>query len=338
MSDFNILAGDIGGTKTNLAIFSSNPEKKLPIAEATFASRQYTSLEKLTREFLFQTNLSVTKASFCVAGPVVEGRAHITNLPWVVDEAALKDKLGLSNVRLFNDLFALAHAVPQLKSDDTFTLNPGQGEVNGSVLVVAPGTGLGQAYLNWNGTRYCAYPSEGGHADFAPRNELEAGLLQYMYKRFDHVSYERVCSGIGLPNIYSYLKDSGFASEPKWLAEDLAAGADPAAVIFRTALRVEQPSKLCRKALETFVSILGAAAGNGALHLMTLGGVYLGGGIPPLILPYLTRKIFMRAFTNKGRFSELMTRIPVHVILNPKSALFGAAALILEGGGIEING
>lgn len=331
MSEFNILAGDIGGTKTNLAIFSSKPGSGEPLVEATFSSRQYSSLETLAKEFLSQTELKVAKASFCVAGPVVKGRANITNLPWVVDEARLTTVLRLSRVCLFNDLFALAHAVPQLESNEVYTLNAGRPEDNGSLLVVAPGTGLGQAYLNWTGNRYRAYPSEGGHGDFAPTNDVEVGLFHYMRRRFKHVSYERVCSGTGLPNIYHYLKDSGIAPEPKWLAEELARSNNPAAVISKAALDAGQPVPLCEKTLETFVSILGAAAGNGALHMMTLGGVYLGGGIPPLILPMLTEKYFMQAFLNKGRFSDMMARIPVHVILDPKIALKGAARLIMEG-------
>jgi glucokinase len=193
------------------------------------------------------------------------------------------------------------------------------------MAVVAPGTGLGEAYLIWDGTRYRAFPSEGGHADFAPTNAVEVGLLQYLLNRFDHVSCERVCSGTGLVNIYAYLKDGGYAQEPEWLTEQLVSAHDPAPVIVKAALDEEKPCGLCQTTLNVFVSILGAEAGNMALKVMASGGVYLGGGIPPRMLSALENGPFMKAFRRKGRMSGLMEGIPVHVILNPKVALLGAA-------------
>lgn len=330
MIESNILAGDIGGTKTNLAIFSSKAGRRTPLAEETFQSREYPNLEKLALDFIARTHLPIAKASFCVSGPVVDGKARITNLPWVVDRSKLAVALGLPSVSLSNDLLAFAQAVPYLKREDIHTLNSGCPSDKGTLLVVAPGTGLGQAYLNWSGSRYYAHPSEGGHADFAPTNDLEIGLLRYLLKRLDHVSYERVCSGMGLPDIYNYLKEIGVAPEPRWLAEKIAGGNNPTVVISDAALDVEQPAELCRKTLELFVSVLGAVAGNAALHTMALGGVYLGGGIPPRILSFLEQDLFMRAFTGKGRFSDLLAGIPVHVILNPKIALLGAASLVMD--------
>jgi len=324
-----LLAGDIGGTKTNLAIYSAETEPRLPLVEATFASEDYPSLEAMVSEFLDQTNLPVEHASFGVAGPVVGTRATITNLPWVMDERHLEGKLKLSSVRLLNDLAAIAHAVPFLKPKDLYTLNVGQPASDGNMAVIAPGTGLGEAFLTWDGSRYQAFASEGGHADFAPNTPLEIELLRYLQDRLGHVSYERVCSGSGIPNIYDFLKTSGHGHEPQWLAEKLAAADDPTPVIANAALS-EKPPEICLATLNSFISILGSEAGNLALKLMATGGVYLGGGIPPRILPLLKAPRFMKSFAHKGRLSGLLVDIPVHVIRNPKVALLGAACHGLE--------
>ncbi len=325
-----ILAGDIGGTKTNLIIVSSETGPRHPLAEATFPSARYPSLEALVSEFLTQVNLKVEQASFGVAGPVVGRRATITNLPWVMDEASLAEALSLSSVHLLNDLAATAHAVPSLEPADLHTLNKGEPADGGTIAVVAPGTGLGEAYLTWDGTRYRGYASEGGHTDFAPTNPREVELLGYLLARYEHVSSERVCSGSGLANIYAYLKDVGHAGEPSWLAEQLAAAEDPTPVIVNVALDEDKPCELCVETLNTFVTILGAEAGNMALKVLATGGVYLGGGIPPRILSVLTKGEFMGAFRRKGRMSGLVSRIPVHVILNPRAALLGAACYGLD--------
>jgi glucokinase len=320
-----LLAGDIGGTKTKLAIFSIEGGPRSPLAKATFPSARYDSLEAIAAEFLAQTDHPIDRATFGVAGPVVGGRATITNLPWVIDEAQLETELGLSNAHLMNDLVAVAHAVPFLQPSDLHALSEGEAIHGGTIAVVAPGTGLGEAFLTWDGARYIAYPSEGGHVDFAPTNELEIGLLRYLQPRFDHVSYERICSGIGMPNIYAYLKESGYADEPAWLAEKLAQVDDPTPVIATTALDEERTCELCVAALDMFVSILGTEAGNLALKVLATGGVYLGGGIPPRILPALEKGSFMESFLRKGRFADLLERMPVHVILNSEAALLGAA-------------
>lgn len=327
-----LLAGDIGGTKTNLAIFSPESGPRAPLVEATLPSGRYPSLEALVSDFLAQVELKPDRASFGVAGPVVAGRATITNLPWVMSETQLQTSLDLSpgGVRLLNDLTAVAYAVPWLESDDLHTLNEGRPVPGGAIAVIAPGTGLGEGFLTWDGSRYRAHASEGGHTGFAPTNSLEVDLLRYLLDRFEHVSYERVCSGRGLPNIYAFLKDSGYAEEPAWLAEQLAAADDPNPVIVNAALGGERQCELCVATLETFVSILGTEAGNMALNVLATGGVYLGGGIPPRILSALEGGRFMGAFRDKGRMSDLMARIPVHVILNPKVALLGAACHGLE--------
>jgi glucokinase len=300
------------------------------LAEATFPSTDYPSLEALVREFLAQLDLKPEGASFGASGPVVAGRVTVTNLPWVIDETQLQAALNLSFVHLLNDLEAIAHAVPLLEPADLHNLNEGQPTPGGNIAVIAPGTGLGEAFLTWDGARYRPHASEGGHTDFAPTNPLEVELLRYLQHRYEHVSYEWVCSGQGLPNIYAFLKDGGYAEEPAWLAEQLAAADDPTPVIVNVALDDEKPSELCAATLNAFVSILGAEAGNLALKVLATGGVYLGGGIPPRILPALKRERFMKAFRHKGRLSGLLARMPVHVILNPKVALLGVACHGLE--------
>ncbi len=321
-----MLAGDVGGTKTNVAIYSKEAGLHAPLLEATFPSTAYAGLAPLLQEFLTQTDIQVARACFGVAGPVVNGQARITNLPWVLDETQLAADLGLDSFTLLNDLVAIASGVPFLDPTDVYTLHPGQLQPGGALAVVAPGTGLGEGYLTWDGKKYRAHASEGGHCDFAPTNELEVDLLRYLQARLGRVSYERVCSGLGIPNIYAFLRDSGYAAEPAWLAEQLAAANDPNPVIVQAALEREQPCELCRKTLEIFVSILGAEAGNMALRVLATGGVYLGGGVPTHILAALDSDTFRAAFRNKGRLSSLLEQIPVYVILNPKIALLGAAA------------
>ena len=321
-----LLAGDIGGTKTVLALLSQVAGARAPLAEMTFPSGGYASLETVVQAFLAAHPQPIEYASFGVAGPVVAGRAEVTNLPWKMSEAGLRDALGVREVRLLNDLESIAYAVPHLGAGDLHTINAGAAVPGGALAVIAPGTGLGEAFLTSFGGRYLAYPSEGGHASFAPNDELQIELLRYLHARLGHVSNERVCSGLGLPNIYAFLKDSGHAEEPAWLAERLAAAPDPTPVIVAAALDAAQPCELCIATLRMFVAILGAEAANLALKVLSTGGVYIGGGIPPRILPLLEQHGFMPAFLHKGRFADLLQRMPVHVILNPKAALLGAAA------------
>jgi glucokinase len=328
-----LLAGDIGGTKTTLAIYSTEKGPGAPLSKATFRSADYPSLEAVAQVFMRQIGPasgglaapSVDRACFGVSGPVVMGRATITNLPWVMDESDLAAALNVKAVRLLNDLESIAMAVPIIEADKLQTLNPGVAVAEGSIAVIAPGTGLGEAYLTWDGMRYRAHACEGGHADFAPTNEIEIGLLHYLLHRFEHVSYERVCSGIGLPNLYHYIRDSGYADEPAWLSESLSAAADQAPVIVKAALEAKPGSELCVATLNLFVSILGSEAGNLALKLGALGGVYLAGGIPHRILPALAGGRFMKAFRLKGRLSNILASVPVHVILDPEAGLSGAA-------------
>jgi glucokinase len=326
-----LLVGDIGGTKTRLAVISSRDELHTgQLREATFPSALYPDLATLVREFLEHSHVSVDRAIFGVAGPVLAGRAKITNLPWVMDEKELQEELNIPSVHLLNDLDAMAHAVPFLEAVDLCTLNAGKPARNGTLAVIAPGTGLGEAFLTWDGERYEAHPSEGGHTDFAPTTLPELDLLRFLLTRFEHVSYELVCSGMGLPNVYAYLKENATIDEPAWLREQLALAEDDTPVIINAALGSEQRSELAVATLNMFAAILGAEAGNLALKVLATGGVFLGGGIPPRILPFLQDGKFMQAFKHKGRFSPLLAEVPVHVVLNPRLALLGAAYCGLE--------
>ncbi|RME86203.1 MAG: glucokinase [Caldilineae bacterium] len=320
-----LLAGDIGGTKTILALYSPEQGPRKPLVQKRFASQEYPSLATVVQSFLQEYPHPIERACFGVAGPVIEGTAEITNLPWVIGVRNLQEILGIEEVFLLNDLEAVANAVPVLTTEDLYTLKEGVAVPGGAIAVIAPGTGLGEAYLTWDGRRYRAHASEGGHVDFAPRNAVEMELLRYLLQRYDHVSYERVCSGKGIPNIYHYLKDSGYAGEPPWLAEALLAADDPTPVIVAAALGQQPHSELCEATLEMFASILAAEAGNLALKVLSTGGVYIGGGIPPRILPVLDNQRFLQSFLRKGRFTDFLIRMPLYVIVNEQAALIGAA-------------
>lgn len=319
-----LLAGDIGGTKTLLALYQPETGVSQPLAQAEFPSARYPSLEDMVHEFLSQTKETAEYACFGVAGPVLGGRAHLTNLRWSVAEEALEGEFGLKRVVLLNDLQAIAYAVPSLQAEDLYILNPGKPIPHGAIAVIAPGTGLGEAFLVWSGKEYIACSSEGGHADFAPANETQGQLWRYMSKEYGHVSYERVCSGMGLPNIYTFLRDTGYAPESPGFAAQLAAVIDHTPLILQAAQEEPDANPLCAATLRIFLAILGAEAGNLALTVLASGGVYLAGGIPPRLLPALAEGEFMEAFVNKGRFADLMKTIPVKAVVT-RVALRGAA-------------
>lgn len=328
------LAGDVGGTKTALALVSPSRGPHRPVATATFASRDYPGLEAIVRAFLSGPERAaaggrVERAVFGVPGPVVAGRAAVTNLPWVLEERRLARALRLRSVRLLNDLAAAAQAVPVLRRRDLRTLNRGVPQRGGTIGVIAPGTGLGEAFLVWDGAGYRACPSEGGHADFAPRTPLERDLLAFVGRDTGHVSFERVCSGIGIPNLYAFLRARGRHREPAWLGRAIDGAEDPAREIVAAATTHAPRAAIAAATLRLFVSILGAEAGNLALKVLATGGVYVGGGIPPRILPYLGGGAFMAAFARKGRLSDLLRRVPVHVIVHPGTALLGASSAAL---------
>ena len=318
-----LLAGDIGGTKTLLGLYKPESGARQPIAQREFHSGNYSGLAEIVREFLGQTNQTAEYACFDVAGPVIKGQANLTNLPWSLEEVSLARDLGLKKVALLNDLKAMAYAVPNLQAEDIYPINPGQPDPQSAIAVIAPGTGLGEAFLIWSGTGYLACSSEGGHANFGPADDKQAELWLHVFQQYGHVSYERVCSGQGLPNIYNFLRDTGYAPEPPEFAAQLASAPDPTPLLVKAALADPAANLLCAAALQIFVDILGAEAGNLALKVAATGGVYLAGGIPKRILPWLEDGRFMRAFVNKGRFARLLSDIPVHVIVS-QAALLGA--------------
>jgi glucokinase len=317
-----ILAGDIGGKKTNLGLFPKGKERPVPKVIETFSSQNAPGLEHIIRKFLEIHPVSVTHACFGIAGPVVNGKSKTTNLPWKISEDRIKKQFNFHHVKLVNDLTATAMAIPLLNKDEFFPLNQAVSIKGQNLALIAPGTGLGKAMLIYQNGRYLPVPSEGGHADFAPNSEAELNLWRYLHQHYGHVSVERVVSGSGLVNIYNWLKDSGHLNEPDWLKQKLKE-TDPAKVITEAALASKDPD--CVEALNMFVSIFGAVAGNLALTGITTGGVYLGGGISPKILSKLKEDIFMEAFINKGRFKGFLEKIPVKVVLNDKAALIGAA-------------
>ncbi|HEX8557728.1 MAG TPA: glucokinase [Pyrinomonadaceae bacterium] len=327
-----IIAGDIGGTKTNVALFRPEGERVgRPVVQQSFPSAFYGSLEEILREFVAGHRPdSVTHACFGVAGPVVRGRVEATNLAWTISDAGLAAALGLPSVRLINDLEATAFGIGELTPDQLHTLNEGDGDRPGHRGLIAAGTGLGMAAIYFDGTFYHPMPSEGGHVDFAPRDRREFELLEYLREQVGgRVSYERVLSGMGLLNIYTFLRDRGHFEEPAWLAAETREG-DAGAAISRAALAGR--SELAETALAMFVEIYGAMAGNLALMLKAVGGLYVGGGIAPKILERLKDGAFMRHYADKGRMSALVKSIPVRVILDDKTALYGAARYALMAG------
>lgn len=320
-NDF-ILAGDIGGTKTSIGLFAKGKKRPVLRYKASYPSGEYNNLEDILERFLSGSDLKPGRACFGVAGPVKSGQCKATNLPWNISEKRIQKCFKLKRAILINDLTAMACSVPFLTGSEVSRLNSKRFRGKGNIAVIAPGTGLGEALLIYHKGEYLPVPSEGGHVDFAPGNDMESGLRGHLSKKFGHVSLERILSGEGLHNIYEYLMTIGIYKAPEWLLKKIEKD-DPAKVINEAAR--DRAQKLCLKTIDVFISILGAAAGNLALTGMTTGGVYLGGGMPPKLLWRLKQGTFMKSFTEKGRFKSIMERIPVKVILNDNAALLGAA-------------
>ncbi|HXT13410.1 MAG TPA: glucokinase [Candidatus Angelobacter sp.] len=315
-----ILAGDIGGTKVNLAFFTESLRLTADNLES-FPSRDYASLEDIVFKFLSERSLKAQYACFGIAGPVKHGRVAVTNLPWIIIDKELKAALKLKAVWLINDLEANAHGIYGLTPKDFITLNKGEEVAVGDAAIISAGTGLGEAGLFWDGNRHLPSASEGGHADFAPRTDLDIELLQYLRTRFDQPDWETVLSGPGLYHIYEFLRQRN-GTEPAWLATELRSE-EPPKVITRAAL--ENKNDLCVQALDLFVDYYGAEAANLALKILSTGGIYIGGGIAPKIIAKLTDGRFMKAFIGAGRMKALLAAMPVRVIMNDKTALIGAA-------------
>jgi glucokinase len=327
-----ILAGDIGGTKTTVALFEEAGSDELRLVrDATYPSKEHGSLEEILAKFLSaeRTQPKLAGACFGVAGAVIEGKCRTTNLPWELVESDLARAVGAPRAKLLNDLEAAAYGMLYLRPDELCVLNSGvQPKRKGNVAVIAAGTGLGEAILYWDGHSHNPLASEGGHAEFAPRTDQEIELLRYLRDKYGgHVSYERVLSGPGYMNIYTFLRDKGYHPESPALAEKLKSG-NPGAIITQLGLAGEDP--LCVATNELFATLYGAEAGNLALTCVAVGGVYIGGGIAPKMLPALQNGSLLRGFTYKGRFAELMKSIEVNVALNPRAPLIGAAHFALR--------
>ncbi|PYN26685.1 MAG: glucokinase [Candidatus Rokuibacteriota bacterium] len=319
-----ILAGDVGGTKTALALFDERGRDLALVREEVLPSHGFAALEDAIGRFLsIGPRVSVDAACFGVAGPVIGGRSTAMNLPWVVDEATLGASVSTERVKLLNDLEATGHGVLALPSSSLLPLQTGASRA-GNMVLIAAGTGLGEVLLVWDGKRHRVVGSEGGHADFAPRTDLEVELFRFLRREFGRVSYERVISGPGFYNIYRFLRASDGSSEPEWLRARMEGG-DPSAVIAEAALTRSDSRAV--QALDMFVSIYGAEAGNLALKALAVEGVFIGGGIAPKIQEKLLDGTFVSAFRDKGRLTPLMAAIPVHLVLEPRAALLGAAAI-----------
>lgn len=336
-----ILAGDVGGTKVHLALYEFAQGRLQHVRDQKFPATQYDGLETVVREFLAAEAAakdpakSVYAACFGVPGPVRDGRLKLTNLPWTLDSRELSKSLGIEHIFLINDLEANGYGIPELAGDQIFELHTGDPSAAGHRGLVSAGTGLGEAMLMWNGKSHLPIPSEGGHADFAARNTLEIELLEYLMRELNgRVSWERVVSGIGLGNIYAFLRDAKKMDEPGWLSERMKTE-DPNAVIGE--LGESGESELCARTLDVFASAYGAEAGNVALKVLANGGLYLGGGIAPKTLKKMEDGTFMKAFLDKGRLSGLLEHMPVRIILEARCALLGAAAYA-EARAAEISG
>lgn len=324
-----ILAGDIGGTKTVLALYRETARRLEQVREETFKSQEFPRFELILDRFLSAKGHAPVK-TIClgVAGPIRNGQCRTTNLPWYLDERSLADAFGVRKVKLLNDLQAMAYGTLFLTENELAVINHGNPpREKGTLAVIAAGTGLGESILCWDAERYLPVASEGGHTDFAPQNEREIALLRFLQSEFGHVSYERVLSGPGLYNVYRFLRDTGYAAEPDWLRMKLQQG-DPSVTI--TEIGLANGHELCTETLRLFISIYGAEAGNLALKAMASSGIYIGGGIALKILDRLRDGTFMQRFTDKGRYADLMKEIPVKVILNDRVALTGAAYYALH--------
>lgn len=322
MSEQTILAGDIGGTNTRLSLYAVNGSEVRPLRTEVYPSKTG-KLEELLGRFLSAPNTpALGAAALAVAGPVVDGRCVATNLPWVLEEGALAEAAKCKRLRLLNDLQAMAFGVLFVPRSQLIALNGLAPPGRGHAAVLAAGTGLGEAYLHWDGTRYHPSPSEGSHGEFGPRNEVELDLSRYLIAKFGHPSTERVISGPGFSMLYDFLKESGREKAPAELEAELAAG-DRNALISKHGVEGRHP--ICAKVMELFVEAYGAEAGNMALRGFATGGVFVGGGIAPKILPRLQDGRFMKAFVDKGRFREFCSKIPVNVVQGEDTGLLGSA-------------
>jgi glucokinase len=323
----HLLAADIGGTKTIVALAARARPWPEVVAERTYASRDFSMLEAVIQNFMTRPEVArnagdIAAACFGVAGPVTGSGTTLTNLGWRIEGRELAARFRLPSVALINDFAASGLGLPRLTGADLATLQAGRPQERGTRLVIGAGTGLGVGWLTWDGSRYRAHDSEAGHADFAPLDEVQDRLLASLRANFGRVSYERVVSGPGLMRIFSFLQEAGIGTPSREMIDASRKRADATEVIGEFGVAKRDP--LAVKALDLFVSAYGAFAGNVALATLAHGGVYIAGGIAPRIVARLQEGAFMRAFIDKGRFSDLLKTIPVHVVMNPKVGLYGA--------------
>jgi glucokinase len=319
-----LLTIDIGGTHTRCAAFKNHATGSYTFYKV-YQSQTYPDLETIIQHYLNDIKEPVFYAVIGVPGPVTDGQGMATNLSWVMEEEKLKKKFSLHSVALLNDLEALGYAISILKDEDLAVIHAGKSGRTGNRALAAPGTGLGEAFLTRRNGIDQVYSSEGGHADFAPTSALQIRLLSYLMGKYGHVSYERICSGPGIANIYQFLKESGEAEEPTWLGGKISQTDDPAPVIVQYAAS-DPPERICRKTIEIFISVLAAECGNLALKFNAAGGIYIGGGIAPRLLELLNSGLFQTSYLNKGRFAQYLADISVRVIRKPDAALYGMAA------------
>jgi glucokinase len=322
-----ILVGDIGATRVRLAAFEIVGNRLQCAVEKDYVSQQHGGLPEILSQFIRTEGIPVHSACFGVAGPVRSGRSKISNLPWIIDSRELAKQLKLNSVGLLNDLEANAYGIDALESKDFIALSEGSENAEGNRAVISARTGLGMAGLYWDGFRHHPFACEGGHADFAPTNELQMELLAYLQKKFGRISCERLLSGPGIRNIYEFLRDAHKAEEPAWLRDEIATASDVPALISRVAL--EGKAAICDQALTIFVGIFGAETGNCALHYMSTGGIFIGGSIAAKIVPKMKDPVFMQSFLDKGRMEALLRDVPVNIVLNDDCGLIGAARYTL---------
>ena len=322
-----ILAGDIGGTRARLAAFETEGNRLQCVIEKTYPSQQHDGLSVILADFIKTEGIPVHSACVGVAGPVRGGRSKISNLPWIIDSRELAQQLKLSSVGLLNDLEAYAYGIDALESKDFVTLGEGAEDAEGNRAVISARTGLGMAGLYWDGFRHHPFACEGGHADFAPRNDLEMELLGYLQKKYGRISYERILSGPGIKNIYDFLRDTHKSEEPERLRKQMDMSPDPPALISRLAL--EGKAAICDQCLSIFVSVFGAETGNSALKFMSTGGIFIGGSIAAKIVPKMQDPVFMQSFLDKGRMEALLKDMAVKIVLNDDCGIIGAARYTL---------
>ena len=323
-----ILAGEIGATHARLAAFETEGNKLQSVAEIVYESQQHSGLADIITEFVRTGGIPVDSACFGVAGPVRSGRSKISNLAWTIDSREVAKQLRLPSVGLLNDLEAYAYGIDALDDKDFITLNEGSADAEGNRVVVSARTGLGVAGLYWDGKRHHPFGTEGGHAGFAPRTELEGQLLEFLRKKYGgRVSYERIASGPGIKNIYDFLSAMGKAEEPDWVRKEIAEAADAPATISK--LAQEGKAAICEQTMSIFVSVYGAQAGDCALTFMSTGGVFIGGSIAAKNVPKMQHPAFMEAFLDKGRLASLLQDMPIKIVLNDNAGMIGAARYTL---------